>query len=181
MSLLGFMLIMGTEKVIKGETVKGIAYHFYDVVVDKYSSQDNVQVLGIVQEMLTRIKQDFPSIEELTLGSNNTSFLASNDNIIYVHHLNQRFNGVKVLNWTYTEACTGKFRLDTHFSYLNLKLKVYVVDGDNIRTEDNIYTAMTFENGLAGTVAILFDGNSLNGSVLNKEFKMTKMCVRETH
>jgi hypothetical protein len=40
---------------------------------------------------------------------------------------------------------------------------------------------MTFEGGLAGTSAILFDGSTLKGPVLNKEFKMTKTGVRETH
>ena len=107
-------------------------------------------------------------IEELVLGSDNASCLASHDNIIYIHHLNQKVDGIKVTNWIYTEACTGKGRLDTHFSYLNLKLKAYVIHGNDIRTEEDIYTEMTFENGLAGTTAILFDGSNLKDPVLNK-------------
>ena len=151
MSLLGFVLIEGTEKVIKEETAKGITYHFYDVVVDKCSSQDNVKILGILQEMIPKIKQDFPLIEELVLGSDNASCLASHDNIIYIRHLNQKVDGIKVTNWLYTEACTGKDRLDTHFIYLNLKLKAYIIHGNDNCTEEGIYTAMTFKNGLAGT------------------------------
>ena len=181
MSLLGFMLIQGVERIVKDEIVQGLTYNFYDVVVDKYSSQDNVQVLDILQAMIVQIKEDFPEITELTLGSDNASCLASHDNIIFVHHLNDRLDGIKVRNWLYTEACTGKGRIDTHFSYLNLKLKAYVIDGNDIRTEDDIFTAMTFEGGLSGTSAILFDGSTLKGPVLNKEFKMTKTGVRETH
>ena len=98
MSLLGFMLIQGVERKVKDEIVQGLTYNFYDVVVDKYSSQDNVQVLAILQAMIIQIKGDFPEITELTLGSDNASCLASHDNIISVHHLNSRLDGIKVRN-----------------------------------------------------------------------------------
>ena len=94
--MLGFMLIQGVERIVKDEIVQGLTYNFYDVVVDKYSSQDNVQVLAILQAMIVQIKEDFPEITELTLGSDNASCLASYDNIIFIHHLNNRLDGIIV-------------------------------------------------------------------------------------
>ena len=131
--------------------------------------------------MIPKIKQDFPLIEELVLESDNASYLASRDNTIYMHYHNQNIDGIKVTNWLHTEACTGKGRLDDHFSYLNLKLKAHAIHVNEIRAEEDIYTAMTFENGLAGTTAILFDGSNVECPLLNKEFKMKKMGVHEKH
>ena len=42
MSLLGFMLVIRGIKGFDGKTKEGITYYFYDVVMDKYSSQGSV-------------------------------------------------------------------------------------------------------------------------------------------
>ena len=77
----------------------------------------------------------------------------------------------------------GKNLLDTHFSFVNMQLKSYVLDGNDIVTELDIFKALSFGGGLVGTRAILLDGNNLKGPVLQdkKEFKATKTGVRETH
>lgn len=84
----------------------------------------------------------------------------------FVIHLNNRIDSIKVWNWLYTEACTGKGRIDTHLSHLNLKLKAYIINGNDIRAEDDIYTVIPFEGGLVGTSEILFDGSN---SILQSE------------
>ena len=64
-------------------------------------------------------------------------------------------------------------------------MKSYVMDGNDIVTERHILDALSFngDGGIAGSTAILFDDNALEGPVLknNKEFKASKTGVRETH
>ena len=138
MSILGFMLVRLVTKMVKGVPTEGLAYNFYDVVVDKYSSQDNLQVLSILDAIIDQIKLDHPEIEELMLGSDNASCLASHDNIPFIHHRNLTKLDIKIRNWIYTEACTGKNLLDTHFAFLALLLKLYVLDGHDISNELDI-------------------------------------------
>ena len=66
---------------------------------------------------------------------------------------------------------------------MNLKLKSYITNGNDILNEDDVYEALTFEGGIAGSMVILFDGANLKGPVLQngKEFKASKTGVRETH
>jgi hypothetical protein len=183
MSLLGAMFVIKEKRIVKGEETIGLVYYFYDVAVDKYSSQDNVQVIAVLTSVLQFLKTDFPNLQQVMVGSDNASCLASHDNIPYIHYLNQQMQGVAVTKWIYTEACTGKNRLDTHFSFVNLKMKAYVLDGNAILTEKDICKAIAHDGGIAGTTAVLFNGEALEGPVLkgNKQFKGSKTGVRETH
>ena len=49
MSVLGFMSVQGVEKIVKDKTVQGLTYNLYDVVVNKYSSQDKVMPNRYIQ------------------------------------------------------------------------------------------------------------------------------------
>jgi len=85
-----------------------------------------------------------------------------------------------VSRWIYTEAQTGKGRLDTHFSFLNTQFLSF---GTDMTTETDIFKALCFQGGLVGTTAILLDAQNLGtGKVLqnSKEFK-AKTGVRATH
>jgi hypothetical protein len=137
---------------------------------------------------LNKPKKDFPQIEEVMIGSDNASCLASQDSIPFVHDGNAlQTNSLQITNWVYTEACTGKNKLDTYFSYVNLQLAGYLTDGNDIKTELDIYMGLCHQKGIAGSSALLFDGTNLCGPVLvnpntrkAKEFK-AKTGVRETH
>ena len=121
------------------------------------------------------------------LGSDNASCLSSHDLIAYVHDLNKRLTGVKIKNWVYTEACTGKNCLDTHFSFVNITLKGFIMDGNNIINEGEIYEGLCHQGSIVGSTAVLFDGDNLSGPVLKnhkgkeKDFKAAKTGVRETN
>ena len=184
MSLLGFMLVMRVSRINSDdEQVWGLSYHFYDVAIKKYSSQDHVQVLAVVEAIVKKIHTDFPAIKQLMLGSDNASCLSSHDSIPYVHAINLRLDGIKINKWIYTEACTGENRLDAHFSFVNLVLGAFIRDQNEIYLEEDIYDALCHQGGIMGSSAILFDGENLKGPVLQngKEFKATKTGVRETH
>jgi hypothetical protein len=93
MSLLGAMFVLREKRIVKGEEKVGLAYYFYDVIVDKYSSQDNVQVLATVTSILEMLRTDFPNLQDVMIGSDNASCLASHDIIPYIHNLNQKLQG----------------------------------------------------------------------------------------
>ena len=116
------------------------------------------------------------------MGSDNVSCFASHNNILLIYQLNKEYNNLEIIKWVYTEACTGKNRLDVHYSYLNLILHKYVFNCNDIITERDVYSAISHQNSIAGTTTMLLDGSSLEGSVMekNKKFKV-KTGVRETH
>lgn len=55
MSLLGAMVVTRVSHLVKNVEVTGLEYHFYDVVIDKYSYQDNVQVCDVIIAVLKQI------------------------------------------------------------------------------------------------------------------------------
>ena len=88
-----------------------------------------------------------------------------------------------VLNrWIFTEAQTGKTRLDTHYSFLNEKFKAYVEDDNGILIEDDIVKAISFNGGIDGTTTVLVDSATIFGKRDFKEinFKI-KTGEQETH
>jgi hypothetical protein len=192
MSLLGAMLV---RRVVRDGKV-GLEYVFFDCIVERYSSQDNMQVLGVLTSLLPKIKQLYPEITEISIQSDNASCLASHDNIAYIHHLNKTLEGLgmTVVQWIYNEAQTGKGRLDTHFSFVNIIFRSYIESENNILTEQDIYDALCHNGGLMGSIALLVDGSEagMNEDAENTESKKKKVCVllkpfkaktgvRETH
>jgi hypothetical protein len=104
--------------------------------------------------------------------------------IPFIYHLNSESkeeNSPITTNWIYTEAQTGRGRLDTHFSYLNLIFKSYIEDGNDIMLEEQILDAISFCGGVAGTTGVLINCEKLNGSAITKKFKSTKIGSRSTH
>ena len=84
MSLLGCMLVRRvTRENSAGNQITGLTYNFYEVVINKYSDQDHVQVLGVLDAIIHKIQNDFPKIKHLMLGSDNASCLAYHDAIPY--------------------------------------------------------------------------------------------------
>ena len=88
-----------------------------------------MHVLGVLDTILHKIEHDFPQIKGIILGINNASCLASHDSIPYIYLLNNSMTNLKVKNWVYTEACTGRNYLDSRFSFVNLILTDYLMEG----------------------------------------------------
>ena len=120
-SLLGAMLV---RKVVRDGNA-GFEYVFYDTLVKHYNTQDTTQVSDAFDILVERIKADFPELTDIIVQSENASCLASHNKIPYVHFANKStgkygINGVLVKIWLHTEAQTGRGRLDTHLSYVNI-------------------------------------------------------------
>ena len=75
--------------------------------------------------------------------------------------------------WIFTESGTGKVRLDTHYSLLNIFLKSLIEDGHDMTTEEGIFEALKYRGGMYGTIAMLLDTSTLNGHIVQTKFKAT--------
>lgn len=79
------------------------------------------------------------------LGTDNVSYLASENSIPYIQHRNLNTDNTKIRTWIYIESCTGKDRLYTHFLFVVLILNMYVLNVNNISMELYIYKALADE------------------------------------
>ena len=73
--------------------------------------------------------------------------------------------------------------LDTHYSFLNIIIKGYVIGGNDITIEVDIVDAFCFEGSITGSITILCDGLGVVVPVLkdNNIFKVSKISVIEMH
>ena len=72
--------------------------------------------------------------------------------------------------WIFTEAHTGKTRLDTHYSFINKTFQAYVEYDNEILIEDDIVKATSFNGGIFGTTTVLVDAENIFGKrALKKE------------
>jgi hypothetical protein len=71
--------------------------------------------------------------------------------------------------------------VDTYFLYLNLILKAFVDDGNDVMLEEHILAAMSFQGGVSGTSGVLLNCDKLTRLALNKKFKISRIGSRATH
>ena len=95
---------------------------------------------------------------------------------------------IQRIKWLYTEVCRGKNEEDSHFSFINLTFHSFIIDGNDIMTERDIFSALQHNWGITGSHVLLIDRKGLSklkhsfesSQERNKEFK-SKTGVRETH
>jgi hypothetical protein len=139
----------------------GFQYSFVDYIISGYTGQDNVQVCAILQLLCSSVQKKHPDVKEIFLQSDNATCFSSQAIIHFIHHLNAENPSVTINKWIFTDAQTGCGRLDTHFSYVNIVLKSYVEDGNDIDMEEDICKALLYHDGLSGTTVVLVDGSRL--------------------
>lgn len=144
------MLVCRTTITHKTVTSTGLQYYCYNVVVDKYSSRDNVHVMAVKTAILVhKVHKYFPNIQQVMIGSDNASWFASHDYIPYLQN-----------------------HLDTHYSFVNILLQGYVHDGNSIVVKEDIFKGLCHNGRIKRSTAILFYGSWLLCPVLEKDGKM---------
>lgn len=184
MSVLGSMEVRWKRATTADKNDEGFVYKFTNYVLKGYAGQDNVQVSAVLENMIRDIGERYSAVKRIIIQSDNASCFASQDLIPFIFHLNTEFkvcNLPVIEKWIYTEAQTGRGRLDTHFSYLNLIIKSYVEDGNDVVLEEDIVKAMSFRGGVAGMSAILLNLENLPKAAISKKFKSNSIGARATH
>lgn len=67
--------------------------------------------------------------------------------------------------------------MDTHFSYINLIIKVFVEDGNDIISKEIIAQILSFHEGIAETTANLLDSANFPPTAILKNFKLTGLVL----
>lgn len=176
MPLLGALEVSYVVK----DGVSGLVYRFIDIAIKGYNAQDHVQVAGLLQVMMEQISSKSPQVKEIVCQSDNASGFASFELVPFIFNLNVRLKTIRITRWIFTEAQTGRGRLDTHFAFLNVKIKGYVEDGNDVLVPDHIIDALTSADGISGTTVLLVDASELAGPINSKTFK-ARSGVRNTH
>ena len=181
MSLLGSMVVIGKQH----DGHLGFEYHFIDYIIGGYSGKDNVQVATTLSVIIERVRKLHPKTTNIVFQSDNDTCFASQDLIPYLHHINSQLknDGSKLIisRWIYTEAQMGHGRLDTHFSYLNVKFSSCVEDGNDMTLEKDIYKDISFGGGIKCTTAVLLDVSNLTGPIIEPKFKCNRVSTCSTH
>lgn len=123
-----------------------------------------------IEMLVNHVHKQFPVIKEIVVQSDNATCFASQELIPFIYHLNpkSREDGhPNITDWIFTEAQTGRGRLDTHFSFVKL--------------EEDIFNALSFKGGIAGATVILFDCSELPKQFISKPFKSRVVKSRSTH
>ena len=157
------------ECIVNNDEV-ALKYSFVDYVINGYSGEEHVQFAAVINLMSNGIMKNHPNIKEVFLQSDNATCFSSQDLIPYIYQLNQELVGIKFVKWIYTEAQTGRGRLDNHFSYINIMLKSYIEEGHNIDLEEDIVNALSYRGGIEGTNVGLVNASDLTGPTLHKRF-----------
>ena len=179
-SCLGTMVVQWVKK----NDHWGYSYQFIDIVFKGYDGQDNVQEAVSVEMLVKHIHSKFPGTKEIVFQSDNATCFASQELIPFIYHLHakskQKCHPI-ITDWIFTEAQTGRGRLDTHFSFVNIVLKSFVEDGNNIDLEEDIFKALCFKGGIAGATVILFDCSAIPKKCISPTFKSRVIGSRSTH
>ena len=72
-------------------------------------------------------------------------------------------------------------QLNIHFFFLNLMMKLFVEDGNDIMLQEHIVAAISFHGGGAGTSCILLNCDNLNELAIDKKLKTSNIGSRATH
>ena len=81
----------------------------------------------------------------------------------------------------FTEAQTGRGRLNTHFLFINLILRSYTEAGNDIDSEEHFINALKFRGVTADTTDILPDCSMLPKAALKRKFQSKFVKTRDIH
>ena len=122
-------------------------------------------------------------VNKIILHSDNATCFASQNHGPFIYNLNTELrenNKATITNWIYTETQTGKSKLDKRFSFLNIKLKLYVEDNNDIVIEDEITNVIVFADGVQGITANLVDASIIGSQkCLNRFFTKLKQNQKQ--
>ena len=104
------------------------------------------------------------------IGSDNASCVEAYDYIPHIHHLNKK-QGITIIKYMRADVRASRNRLDTHFIFVNLNLKLCVIEGSDVIIEKDTHDAISFQEGIAGNTSIMFDRDPLKGPVLKNNKK----------
>ena len=176
------MSLLGTMELHTTFNETNLQIEFCDFIIDGSSTQDAEQVQQLLVAIVHRIKNRYPMVKEILIQSDNAACFSNSLNLSFIFNMNIKNILEKlpiISRWIFSEAQTGKTRLDSHFSYVNLQLSKYVNSNNKIDEPLDIYKAFQFATGITNTACVLVDIKNSNAKEITKI--KTKLGVRSIH
>jgi hypothetical protein len=154
MSLLGVMVRWRTEP-------NGPLHVRYFDLVSSNAKQDSAQVQALLLLVIPEIRKLDSQAQSFILVSDNGSAFSSSENIDFCLYQNKKGWGcaspLRVSQWLFFEAQTGKTALDTHFAFVGISLRRYARRVKAVKSYIDVMDALSFEGGIAATTTLQAD------------------------
>jgi hypothetical protein len=154
MSLLGFFIRFRVSS-------NGPIHTRFIDVISLNSKQNAKQVQGIVKVVVPVIKEIVPQANDMILLSDNGPAFTSKDNMKVFWNFNQDQWGCNLTlsKWVYFESQCGKTALDTHFSFVGIRLNRYARLNGAVKVHSDIFKALVHDGGIQNTATMLVKFN----------------------
>ena len=112
---------------LQGEGFYAQHTHYIDVVYEQHSNQTLEEAMVGIYAQVSEIRETWPQIDYVFIQSDKCSNFNSFEQIPWIINGNKTGWGGKpgdifVVDWSFSEAQSGKDRLDCHFSYVRYRL-----------------------------------------------------------
>ena len=108
-------------------------------MIKRHSTQNSIQIEGILKVLQQIITDDFPLALEIDLQSDNAQAYSASENLCFIYQLNFiKPYLTPITRWINSEAHKGKTNLNCHFSYLGQQFRELVEAGHDIVKEEDI-------------------------------------------
>ena len=87
--------------------------------------QDANAVVGILEDVLKRVKSENSAIQEAFLRSDNAGCYHSSQTIASVHEISRK-SGIFILRWDFSDPQSGKGVCDRVSAWIKRKVRLYV-------------------------------------------------------
>jgi hypothetical protein len=133
----------------------------YFDIVSLSNKQTQGQYQSCLQALMPMIKKAAPHLTDFYIVSDNGPNLSCEANMSFIWSRNKEQWGCetpcKVIQYLFYEAQCGKTVLDTHFSFVGVKLRRFARCVRRIESPYDVYEALTWDGTIKGSCAILID------------------------
>ncbi|VDI38611.1 Hypothetical predicted protein [Mytilus galloprovincialis] len=128
-------------------------------ILESASKQDWIAVAAFIRHTLSEISVQMGHLKEVFLRSDNAGCYHCGNLWIALNCISQQ-TGIKIKRYDYSEAQSGKSYCDAKIAHLRQKIRMYVANGNNVTTAEEMKQAIDEGLGVAGCQVAVVDVNA---------------------
>lgn len=149
-------------------------------------NQDNFAVLSLIEDLLHKVKQEYPAVTKAYLRSDNAGCYHNGPLLLSLKEVGER-TGVKPVRYDFSDPQAGKDICDRKAASMKAHIKRWVNEKHNVLSAEDMKTALESHGGIKGCRAAVVevDGtketnsdNKIQGISLLNNFKYEKSGIR---
>lgn len=129
-------------------------------------SQDSHAVLAIMSDVINKLKQIMPSLKTIVYRQDNAGCYRSGPTIVGASLLSQ-LHGVTIKRLDFSDPQGGKGACDRKAANIKTHMKVYLNQGNDIETAQQMVAAMKSSTGIHGVDVALCESVTVPTNVIN--------------